>query len=406
MVAPVGRRTPQVPPKVAEETKPPAQTPPPVSTEADQLVALLQKLGQQIETAWTAATKEPGGDPLVKFLQAFTGGDTSTAAVKQENQTKLSERQRQTKDSLGFSVSEPAPEKKTEEPAKTDAAEKPAAEKPAEAPPAEGAIVPSASFDETRARIAEAKVDFQASKAEAGAMLYSLSKELKLAKEAGQTPEQINATVMQLMGEFRNGVALAPDLVAVGDAIGAQIAGIGLAGDSPAAYEALALQLLDGKVPGPPKPPPAAEKTPTIAEALAAFEARGGQPGHGGGIAAVPGMQVGAFQEPQIVQAEEKPEAKPRRGGGESRQTVRTDDGGQRTEQRTRQERQRTEERRRREQQRDNDGGGGGGQRVTEDQIKSAQQQLDNLRKMQDEQNLARDLQNKRIEEDAQRRRR
>jgi hypothetical protein len=391
MVAPVGRRPVQQQQQPKTETPPKTETTPPpqqpgVSTEGQELVQLLQKLGQQLSTAWTAATKEPGGDPVVKFLRAFTGGDANTATVQQENQAKMAERQSKSKDAMGFSVSEP------------EAPKKPEATK--EAPKvAEGHVAPDASFSQTKARIAHAKADFQATKAEAGELLYSLSKELKLAKEAGQTKEQISATVMQLLGEFRNGTALAPDLVAIGDQVGAQIAAIGLMGDSPAAYEALALQLLDGKAPAAPPAPPEVEKQLTVAEALAAFEARGGQ---SGGEVSLPVGDIGISGQASFPRPTKKRES----GGEQTTKPVTTDTTRPVAEQRRR-DQQRLDQRRREDERRrdrpDGDSGGGGGAstRIVEEQLKTTQ-----LNDQLNRTNLDRDLQNRRIEEDQLNRRR
>lgn len=387
MVAPLGRRTQVVQPPKPTQTQP--VEPPPQqqvgATEGQQLVDLLKTLGKQVETAWQAATKEPGGDPLVKFLAAFTGRDAAPVAQQQENQAKLAERQHQTKDALGFTVSEPAP-KQTE----------PAAEKTTDAAPAgqtEPAVVATADFAETAARVAEAKVDGQATKAEAGALLYSISKELKLARAAGQTPEQITAKVQQLLGEFRIGVALAPDLIAVSEQLGAQLAFIGMTGDSPEAWEKLGLSLLGGKAPDAPKPLHV-EKTMTIAEAMAAFEARGGnaqQPQGAPGVGA-PVVELPAVETEQPTTETRQPP---------TRRETRTDDGGQRARL---QEQKRLEEQRRREQRRDGDGGGGGDHaRLLQEQINATQQSLENLRRMQDEQNL-RDQQQRQLDEDRRRR--
>ncbi len=384
MVAPVGRRQVQQQPKT--ETPPKSETTPPqqpVSTEGQELVQLLQKLGQQLATAWTAATKEPGGDPVVKFLRAFTGGDASTTAVQQENQTKMAERQAKAKDAMGFSVSEPEPPKKTEAPKE-------------EPKVAEGRVAPDASFSQTKARIGHAKADFQATKAEAGALLYSLAQELKLAKAAGQSKEEISANVQLLLGNFRTGTSLAPDLVAIGDALGVQIQAISLMGDSPAAYEALALSLLGGKVPEAPEPFIEAHQM-TLAESFAAAEARGegGGGGEGGGI---PIGEIGVAGQRSYPQATAKGTSEPK-----TNVKVTYDQGGQQvTEQRRRQEQQRLERQRRENERRDDSGGGGGtSTRVVEEQIKTTQ-----LNDQLNRTNLDRDLQNRRIEEEQINRRR
>lgn len=444
MVAPLGRRTQPLQTPKQTETKPvetpPQQQPPVGPNDGQQLVDLLKALGKQVETAWKAATKEPGGDPLVKFLAAFTGRDAAPVAQQQENQAKISQRQNETKDALGFTVSEPAPKKETPKaeaaaPKKTEGAgpkkTEGAAHKKTEgaghkktegagakktegaaAKKTEGAetttepaspaeeqhppIVATADFAETAARVAEAKVDGLASKAEAGALLYSISKELKLARAAGQTPEQITAKVQQLLGEFRIGVALAPDLIAVSEQIGAQLAFIGMTGDSPEAWEKLGLSLLGGKAPDAPKYVHV-EKIMTIAEAMAAFEARGGnaqQPAGHPPVVGAPAVEIPAAETAT-------PQAETRRP--QSRRETRTDDGGQRTRL---QEQKRLEEQRRREQAGDTGGGGGGGDhaRLLQDQINVTTQNLENLRRMQEEQNL-RDQLNRQQEEDQRRRR-
>ena len=397
MVASAGRRTQPLKNPAQTETKP-VETPPRQQVGANdgqQLVDLLKTLAGQVETAWKAATKEPGGAPLVKFLASFTGRDAAPVAQQQENQVKLSERQNQTKDGLGFTVSEPAP-KKMEGPhaKKTEGAAAKEREAPAPAAETEPPIVPTADFAETAARVLEAKQDGQATKAEAGALLYSISKELRLARAAGQTPEQITAKVQQLLGEFRIGTALAPDLIAVSEQIGAQLAFIGMTGDSPEAWEKLGLSLLGGKAPDAPKHVHV-EKTPTIAEAMAAFEARGGNaqqpPGHP--VVGPPGVELPAADgQPPTTETRR---TEPRNGG----------DAGRQVTEQTSKEQKRLEERRRREQARETGGGGGDDHsRLLQDQINVTQQNLENLRRMQDEQNLRDQL--ARQQEDELRRRR
>lgn len=373
MVAPIGRKPIQSPPPPKPEEKK-------VASDAEQLTQLLGDIGKKLETAWNNAINPPPGavqqDPLLRFLSEFTNTplakvEAPAAQTVKADAEKIAQRQAQKKDSLGFSVSEPeAAPKKDETPVE---------------PQQPGEIAqPTKEFTQTAARIYAAREDGVATKAEAGALIYSMAQEIKLAKAAGVPQDEISKTMGRMLGEFRIGVALSDDLMAASESIAMQVGFISLMGDNPEAYEKLGLSLLGGKPPEPVKVPPPPE---VIIPGSNMQEGGGG----GGGVQFVMGANGQPVSlEQQYARIHPNPN---------QNQTV--------TDTRLRQDQlRRTEERRREDAENAGNGGGGVDTQVQQQQLLYQQ---DLIRQQQDQQRLQdqlRQMEDQQRRDDENRRRR